>query len=170
MLSATCVNGVHGYLLWSQKHERKWSISTHAARDKQTYLLYVTGHVLGGLFFLLFAYKFFILYHHVYGLFYLVLATYFFEIVQAVLPSKGAYELSHTVSALAMWGLFLLTGAISIFAVPQATLSRVVAGLIYIPLITMLVYSFFNRSRLYFYQMCMVLLFYASVTVIVIGS
>ncbi len=170
LLSCLLVNGMHGYLLWSQRSERKWSISVHALKSRNHYVLYVFGHVVGGLFFVLFSREFFLKTHDAYGLFYLALITYFFEAVQSVLPSKGKWEMPHSIAALVMWICFLALGLISIVVLDVEPLSRLVATILYVPISILLVRAFMNRSRLYFYQMSMVLLFFAAMCSLVLGS
>ena len=169
-LSCICVNGMHGYLLWSQRSERKWSISVHAIKSRKDYALYIAGHTLGGLFYVLFAKEFFVNTHNIQGLFYLSLVTYFFEILQALLPSKGKYEMPHSIAALIMWLTFVAAGLISIFTLDITTIARILAIIFYIPLLVMLVRAIFNRNKLYFYQMSMVLLFFAAMFSMVMGS
>lgn len=170
IMSAFCVNGGHGYLLWSQRHERKWSLSVHAIKSRRSHAFYIAAHTLGGLFFVLFAKGFFIDTHNAAGLFYLSMATYLFEIIQALLPSRGKWEKPHTIAALMMWLCFVTAGLLSILLLDINALCRVIAAAFYVPLIVMLVRSYFDRSKLYFYQMNMVLLFYGAMFALVIGS
>ena len=171
LLSAgVIINGVHGYLLWSQRHERKWSISVHAIKNRQTYILYVVGHLLAGGLFLLFAKRFFLERYNEPVLFGLVCSTYFFEIVQAVLPSRGRYERPHTIAAYIMWFSFVSAGLLSIFILPVATWGRYLAVLFYLPLVNMLFKAHIDKKKFYSYQMWMVVLFYLSMTSVVISS
>lgn len=171
LLSAgVVINGVHGYLLWSQRHERKWSISVHAIKNRQTYLLYVAGHLVAGGLFLIFAKKFFVERFDKPVLFGLVCSTYFFEIIQAILPSRGSFERPHTAAAYIMWFSFVSAGLLSIIILPINVFTRSIAVFIYVPLIVMLFKARTNRKKFYFYQMAMVVLFYASMAIIVLGS
>ncbi|HMT19336.1 MAG TPA: hypothetical protein PKD20_04015 [Candidatus Saccharibacteria bacterium] len=171
LLSAgVIINGVHGYLLWSQRHERKWSISVHAVKSRQTYILYVAGHMLAGGLFLLFAKRFFLERYNEPALFGLVCSTYFFEIVQAILPSRGRYERPHTVAAYIMWFSFVSAGLLSLAILPVEFWARAVATLVYIPLLAMLYKAHTDRNKFYYYQMTMVILFYVSMFFVVVGS
>ncbi len=171
LLSAgVIINGVHGYLLWSQRHERKWSISVHAVKNRQTYILYVVGHLLAGGLFLLFAKRFFLERYNERVLFGLVCSTYFFEIVQAVLPSRGRYERPHTIAAYIMWFSFVSAGLLSLSILPMEFWARAVAVLVYVPLLIMLYKAHTDRKRFYYYQMTMVVLFYVSMFFVMVGS
>lgn len=171
LLSAgVVINGVHGYLLWSQRHERKWSISVHAIKNRQTYLLYVAGHLVAGGLFLLFAKKFFVERFDNLVLFGLVCSTYFFEIIQAILPSRGSYERPHTAAAYIMWFSFVSAGLLSLYILPIESWARALAVLVYVPLLMMLYKAHTDRKRFYYYQMSMVVLFYMSMFFVVVGS
>ena len=170
LLAGILINGVHGYLLWSQRDERKWSISVHAIKNRRTHALYIAGHIFAGFFFLLFAKEFFVNLHNAPALFNLALLTYVFEIIQAILPSKDKYEKAHTIAALLMWLSFVTAGLLSIGFLNINTISRVIAATFYAPLLIMLVRSYFDRSRLYYYQMNMVLLFYGAIFALALGS
>lgn len=168
LLSIICVNGMHGYLLQSQKNERKWSISVHAVKDRQAFNVYILGHVLGGFFFLLFAHAFFVKIHGFYWLFAVSCAMVGFEYLQALLPAKGKTNLPHSLTAYAMWVLFITVGVSSALVLPLAMLKKVVALLLIVIVLAMFVYVHFNRTKLYYYQMLMVLLVSISLFVVAV--
>ena len=160
-LSCLFVNGTHGYLLWSQRATRQWSISVHAARTAGTYAFYVVGHLLGGLFFLLFAYQLFVTTYQVVWLFTLACVTVAFEYAQAMLPAAGKTELGHTIAAYVMWSLFISTGVLALFVLPASLNRQLIAGLFMGATLAIFIYAHFNHKKLYIQQMAMVGFFYA---------
>lgn len=168
LLSALCINGVHLYLLISQKAKRKSTISEHAVLHKKTYLLYVLGHLLGGAFFLLFAKEYYLDGLGLSGLFMLVVVTVVFEYAQALLPARGKTNNIHTITALMMWLSFLTFGALNIIFVPATMLQKASATIVYAVLFMFLSHATKNREKLYKYQMIMVLLFYFAVAILIL--
>lgn len=166
ILSAISTNGVHGYLLVSQQSKRKFTISEHAVLHRNTLLLYILGHFLGGAFFLVFAREFYLKSAHLPALFGLTLFTVAFEYIQAVLPARGKSTKIHTQTALVMWGSFITLGLLSIIFVPATLLQKLISTLLYTGLVTMLYLGFRDRKRIYRYQMIMVSLFYAAIFIL----
>ena len=160
---------MHGYLLWSQRANRKWSISVHAAHDRQSYMLYIAGHALSGLFFLLFAHTFFIQIYHVKWLFELSLAGIFFEYLQAVVPGKGTTESAHAFAAYCMFITYAAVTIVSVFVLPLHTSTRLVAApfLLAIPICG--VYAHVKRNKFYFSQMIAIGSFCISMLVMAVG-
>ena len=160
---------MHGYLLWSQRVNRKWSISVHAARDRQTYLLYLAGHVLGGLFFILFAHKFFIQIYHVKWLFVLSAAGVFFEYLQAFLPGKGNTESAHAFAAYCMFITYAAVTILSVFVLPLQTSTKLSAApfLLAIPICG--VFAHIKRNKLYFSQMIAIASLCISMLIMAVG-
>lgn len=167
LLSAIATNGVHGYLLTSLKTDRKWTISEHAVLRKKAFVLYVLGHVLGGGFFLIFAKLYYVDISNLNWLFGLSLFTVVFEYVQAFLPAKGRTNRAHTITALIMWGSFIALGVLSIVFLPVDGIRKLFASIFYAALLGTLIYSYFDRQKIYKHQMAMVLLFYLSMFVLV---
>lgn len=78
------------------------TVSYHAVLSRKTHNIYTLGHYLGGLFFLLFAYKFFYLEK---GSVFLIVVTGFAvlaEGAQALVQAKGKTELVHNIFACSM--------------------------------------------------------------------
>ncbi len=144
---------MHGYLLWSQRDERKWSISVHAARDRQTYTVYLIGHLLAGLFFAIFAYKFFVINNDLKWLFWLSVVGLSFEYIQAFLPAKGRINTIHAVTVYAMFISYAFVAVFSFFVLDLSTLIRflILPFLIVIP--TFGVVAVKDRYKMYFAQM-----------------
>ena len=170
VLSALFVNGVHAYLLWSQRSERQWSISAHSARDKQTYLLYIAGHVLGGLFFLLFAYEFFTKTYDASWLFVLSCIGVVFEYAQAASPAKGSTDFAHTITAYCMFLTYALVTILSEITLPLSTLTRVLAAPFLLAIVVLGIYSRFNRQKTYLLQMIAIGSFCASMIIMALGA
>ena len=152
LLSALFVNGVHGYLLWSQRHERKWSISVHAARDRQTYLLYLFCHIFGGLFFLLFAIHLFLVLHNIKWLFALALLGIIFEYIQAVLPGKGATEKAHAIMAYGMFCTYLIVVLLSEIVLPMNTLFKIITAPFRLAVFVAGYIAYKNRNKIHGYD------------------
>lgn len=153
IISGVIVNGVHGYLLWSQRDERKWSISVHAAKDRRTYVIYLIGHLLAGLFFAIFAYEFFVIAIDASWLFWLSMVGLTFEYVQAVLPAKGRTNSIHAVTAYAMFISYAFVAVFSMFVLPLSPLVCLVTlpFLVAIPIFGVIAVR--NKDKMYFAQM-----------------
>jgi hypothetical protein len=166
ILAGLIINGIHLYLLWSQKDGRKWSISEHAAKNRKTYSLYVAGHIVGGFIFLIFAYQFYIEKFNTAWLFYMCCFTYFFEVLQAVLPAKGKTNIPHTIAAYIMWLSFITAGTLSVVVLPLSNTIKAISWIILAIIFAQLIYVHFRRNKLYFYQITMVVMFYIIMVVL----
>lgn len=166
-MSALLINAVHGSLLVFHKVNRKWTISEHAVLGKKSFLIYVVGHLLNGALFLVFAKNYFVDVVGMNGLFALSVWTVIFEYVQALLPAKGKTNTAHTIAALAMWASFLSLGLLCIAFLPVEATRKILASMLYACLLITLVYASRHRQETYSCQMLMVLLFYASMLVLV---
>lgn len=168
LLSAICTNGVHGYLLLSQKDNRQWSLSVHAVQTKKAILIYRLGHFAGGIFSMLFCYSYFIVHLHISWPFYIMLVAVIFEYIQAILPAEGKTEKIHTLAAYIMWVLIVLFGFSSLLAIPTNSTQKTLAPIPLCVLLGQFIYSHFNYARLYRQQMSMVALFYLAMLILVI--
>lgn len=167
LLSIFIINGVHGFLLASQKSKRKFSISEHAVLNTKAYLLYVIGHILGGGFFLIFAYLYYMNILNIQWLFWLSVVTVMLEYVQALLPARGKTNHLHTVIALSMWASFLCLGLLTIIFVPTSVIQCIAASILYLFILISLIKAYRDRQRIYRYQMIMVILCQMSVFIVV---
>jgi hypothetical protein len=168
ILSALSINSVHAYLLFSQKSDRKWSISEHATASAKFRIIYILGHAFGGAFFLLFACDYFLNVANKDGLFYLSCLIVLFEYVQAVLPAKDKTNIAHTVAAYIMWASFILLNGLAIIILQVSSISKFLASLTFLAVFLLFIYSHFKRSQLYKFQMLMVPLFFLSLVILVI--
>src|SRR5688572_29749714 len=110
----TC--GTVYYILYKYKYERKTSISLHVAIDKHSHGLYALGHFIGGLGFLLFAYKFFYVIHGSLALLALACVGFLVEQVQSFFPHNVRFGRIHTIGAslMATFMMLILVSAPSI--------------------------------------------------------
>lgn len=104
--SFLCTNLPHWFMLYSQRHERKMTISYHAVHSRRTLLIYLAAHIGGGLFFLVFAHEFFYQQLHSDFLWTVTVLAVVSEWLQALLPVKGKWEIYHFIAAWSM-GVFM---------------------------------------------------------------
>jgi hypothetical protein len=168
LLSALSTNGVHGYLLFSQRTRRKFTISEHAVLHRKSLAVYRLGHLVGGASFLVFAKLYYVNTVELEWLFGLSIFAVLFEYIQALVPAQGRTIKLHTRTALVMWTSFITIGLSSIVFVPTSTLQRIAAVLIYTVLLASLFRAGRNWEKMYKYQMVMVLALYASIFVLVV--
>ena len=163
----TC--GTVYYILAKHEGERKTSISLHVAASKKSHALFATGHFIGGLAFLLFAYKFFYVQHGSTTLLLVAIVGFMVEQVQAFLPNNMKFEKVHTVAAFGM-GLCMLVILALAPAVVKLT-SGWLAVYIVLALIYLVagLYAFFNKQKFYQAQLVFFSLFYAFLLVLIYG-
>ena len=157
IISCTTINGLHAYLLISQRKERKLTISDHAISTRNTQRVFILGHFFGITCYALFAYYFYSKHGHK-GLFYLALCVWVLDIIQAVLPASGKTEKKHLLSAYGMGLLSLITTTMATLILNQCPqvriLSLILLGIIYI----ILAKTVFIRKKIYLDQMIMIIL------------
>lgn len=128
------INVLHGYLLITQRDKRGLTISEHAAKNLSTHALYVLGHLVGGLFFLNFAYWLFVESNHNQWLFLLTVSGVTVEWLQAFVPARNKFEKYHVSLAILMSVLITVLGIISTVVLPVTPLRRaaclVIGGLL----------------------------------------
>ena len=170
LISALIVNVTHGYLLVSQRDDRKSSISSHATHSKQTYVLYLIAHLLGGFFFIIFAYKFFVIDYNTSWIFVLAVVTVFFEYLQAFIPYKGKSELMHGMAAYGMWLFYLIVGYAAIINLPLRVETRLIALPFLICPIILGIYANYHRQKMYWLQMIIISSFCIGMLIIATGK
>jgi hypothetical protein len=170
ILSGIIVNSVHGYLLWSQLDERKRSISAHAVKNRQTYTIYLLGHLTAGSLFAIFSYDFFVNTHDLRWLFWIVCAGVAFEYVQAALPARGKTDGLHSITAYAMFISYAFVAFFSMLVLPLSSAAWLLAA----PFILFIAFSGVlavrNRSTMYPYQMVAIGSFSIVIIIIALGS
>lgn len=159
-LSFLAINGAHGYLVFYQRHDPKWSISDHAVLNRRTRLVYLIGHTVCGLAF--FVYAFLFIAPQVPSLMTLVVATVLLEITQAVVPSKGKVLLSpHSLTALSMWLGFTLIALLCVIFLDLNTMSRTLGFILFGGVAGLFIYMVRNRQQIYRQQFLTILVFFA---------
>lgn len=168
LLSGVFITIAHSLLLVRHRANRKWTISEHAVVTQRSLLLYRLSHLITGLLFLCFAWLYFIGEVAMPAFFALSIWIVIFEYLQALLPARGTTNKAHTMCALVMWGSFISLGALCIVLLPAEPVQRVMAALVYVALLSNLLFASRHRERLYISQVGMVILFYAAMTIMVV--
>lgn len=164
----TC--GTVYYILYKYKYERKKSISQHIAINKYSHGLYAFGHFIGGLCFLLFAYKFFYI---TYGsLILLVLASLGFlvEQVQALFPHNPRFGKIHTVGASLMAFCMLLVVVLAPSVVHLTSGWLVIYAFLAFIYVAAGLYAYFNKVKFYQAQLVFFSVFYLFLLVLLYGG
>ncbi len=160
--------GVHIYLLVSQRQSRKWSISAHAANNTRTHTLYIIGHVLAGASFVLFSYEFFYQLHRLPVIFYAACAGVLFDYIQALLPARGKTNAIHTIAAYIMWLLYVGVGLLGYVMISLNLIQKILAGCLFVAMLSVLTYTHFNQNKLYRKQMLMIALYFLAMLVLIV--
>ncbi len=155
LLSFAIIQSLHVYLLITQRHNRQWSISVHAAKNRQTHLIYFVGHVLGEVCILIFAKLFYLDMNNLPFLFGFVGFVVTMDFIQALLPVKGKTDTAHSLAAYVMWVGFISTGVLGVLLIDAMVLQKVTAAAFLIATLAMFAYVHANHSKLYFYQILM---------------
>lgn len=159
VLAGLFVQGGHSYLLFSQKHDRKWSISDHAVQTPQTRWLYFACHFLGGLSWLVASY--FIFYPAHTAIFVASTATVAFEWLQAAVPSKkGRVRSLHSIFAYIMWVGCMTTLLLGTLYLTLPVWQQILAALCFVPIFAMFVYMHINRKQIYHLQYATIYFFF----------
>jgi hypothetical protein len=171
IISVLSVNLLHTYLLISQKTDRQETISEHAAKNRNTHLLYISGHFIGAFFFILFARKFFVINHHddlIYGV--AIFAT-IFECIQALVPARNKAEKYHEIFAYTMAAAVIVIGLLSAFMLPLSDLVRsvTITIAIIIPLLV-LIALILGRRYFWIFQMTATILFHLEMLIVLIAA
>jgi hypothetical protein len=170
LLAGGLVSSVHFFLVWHHRDNRKYSLSEHAIITNRSHLLYFVAHFVCDILFLLFSYQFFLVEHSLYIPHYLNIAFVVLDFVQALLPSRGRTEKIHFAAAYFSWLSYLAAGLIAIAKLQVAEPYRTLAILLLIPILGMFIYMHLNRSKLYPYQLSIVLLFVIYMLLVIIGA
>ena len=163
------VNLLHLYLIISQRDARKGAISYYALKSRQTYWLFLAGHIVGAWFFYRFAELFFL---QTYGL----KVAYWFavigvtaEIVQAIIPAQGFWEKYHRFVAYIVAWTTVGMGFVCSLGLPLDTSVRV-AGYTLVAIVVLLMASanvFVKPKHFWILQMVAILVFYAQMFLMV---
>lgn len=164
-LACLFVQGAHSYLLFSQKYDRKWSISDHAALSDRTHLFYFAGHFLGGLSWL--AASYLVFYPSHLAIFWISAITVLLEWLQAALPSKrGRIRSWHSIFAYAMWIGCMITLLLGSLTLALPTWQKVLALLCFVPILGMFVYMHLRREEIWHMQYATIYFFFLGMLVL----
>lgn len=170
ILAGSLISFTHFYIVYSNKENRKYSISEKAIASPQIHRLYMTAHITCNVLFAIYSYRFFILEQDLIVPFLLNMNFVLFNTLQAILPSAGKTEKMHYITAYVSWVSYLLSGALALFLLPLS-ISYFLLGLaLLIPTLGLFIYIHFNRTKLYPYQLAIVPLFVVYMVVITIGA
>jgi len=154
------VQGGHSYLLFSQKHDRKWSISDHAAVSARTHAVYFVCHLLGGIGWFVGSYLVFDHTDFRY-IFYISAAAAVFEVLQATFRSKqGRIWSLHSLFAYLMWVGCMVTILLGTIELHLASWQKIIASICLVPIIAMFIYMHINRKQIYRLQYATIYFFF----------
>lgn len=170
-ISFSVANSMHFYLLYRQRHNRKSTISYHAAKTRRTHNWYIAGHIVASTTFYIFARRFFISTPHSEILIALAAIGWISDIVQAIIPAKGKAEKYHEIFAYLMAMSVILIGMLAAFSIPQPQITELVSRTLALCLALSIPISLIIERK-YFYrvQMISLLVFYVEMFVIVLGK
>jgi len=171
LVSALSVNLLHGYLLFSQRFERKETISEHAAKHRQTHMLYIIGHTIGAVGFSLFAKQFFYEKHHARLLMVFVIIGAIAEIIQAILPARGKYKKTHELFAYTMAFMVVVVGLLAPLQIPQDNLIKTVSLILGVTVGALIVViHLVDRRYFWMLQMAGTIIFHIEMLVLFIAG
>lgn len=164
----TC--GTVYYILYKYKYERKKSISQHIAINKYSHGLYAFGHFVGGLCFLIFAYKFFYVMYDSLVLLLLACAGFIAEQIQSFFPQNVRFEKIHTIGAALMGISMVLVVALAPSIVHLASAWLVAYMCLVLVYVLTGVYAYFNKAKFYQAQLVFFSVFYLFLLVLLYGG
>lgn len=170
LLSGFVVSLTHVFLVWKNRGGARYSISEHAIADRNSYLIYLSAHIVTDILFLFYAYEFFYIAQDQGWLFGLTIVFIALDALQAVLPSRGRTESLHFVSAYTSWFLYQLVGVLSLLLLDIAQPYMMTASIVLLIVLTMFGYMHVRREKLWPLQLLMVPLYFVFLILVVIGS
>jgi len=158
VIAGLSVNGVHAYLLFTQ--ERRWSISEHGISGKKARSIYTIGHFIGVIFLFLFARQFYLEQYKSKLVFSVALLGAAFEILQAIVPAKGKYNIPHVILAYGMWLSYMATGFLGVSKLPLPHQAKLLATPLLLVIASLFVIAhLINRNNVWKVQMAMIMLY-----------
>jgi hypothetical protein len=171
VISFLSVNLFHSYLLVSQKNDRKETISAHAASTKLSHYLYIAAHIIGGVFFLLFADRFFLHQHNNKLIFIIALIAAITECLQALIPYRNNHEKIHERFAYTMAFAVIIIGILAAFMIPMSDILTLICVVLALMVSSSMLFMHIVNPRFFWIiQMAATLLFYVEMFVILTGS
>ncbi len=156
LLSALIVNGAHAYILWSQRKNRKSSLSANAAANNLTYIIYLVAHLVGGALFLAFTHQMFTQTYQSRVLFDLSFVGVIFEYVQALAPARGKTDKFHSLTSYIMWFIYLVVGISAAVILPFSPNLKLITTPLLITPVVLGLYAHYDRSKMYWLQMIII--------------
>lgn len=170
LVSFLGTNGTMYYILFKHRFDRKSSVSLHAAIDNHSHSIFATGHFIGGMAFLYFAYEYFYLENESVFLWILACLGVLAEQAQAFIPDRRGFGKIHKIAATSMSGFILLI----VLAAPLIIKLGTGWLIAYIGLIVLLcisgIYAIFNRHNLYKTQMLFFSAFHIFMLILLYGT
>lgn len=149
LLAALFVQGAHTYLLVTQRNNRKWSISQHAADTSTTKTVYRVGHFAGGMFWLL-AMNFLFAQEDLRFIFYISVFSVVLEWLQAIFLENSHKLISvHAAFAYSMWVGSILSLILAVIFLPVPQIQQVIAGVLVSGVVVTYLYMHLQKTALY---------------------
>lgn len=173
LLTISCftANFMHGSLLYRQRHNRRETISRHAAKSTQTYIFYILGHIVAASSFYLFARDFFAGTPQAHILITISAIGAVADVIQAFIPARGKIEKYHTFFACIMALSVITIGVLAAITLPLqpviGTISKVLAVCLVLSIPTSVI---IDGKYFYRIQMVSLIIFYAELFVIVLAA
>lgn len=162
LLAVLFVQGAHSHLLYSQRNDRKWSLSRHATDSEQSRTIYRFGHLFGGASWLVAASLLFDQ-PSTRFIFYIAIVTVAFEWLQAIVLINSQRIVSlHATLAYIVWISSILTTLLGIIYLPAAAWQRGIASIIAFAAISTVIYMYFRRDKLWRLQYISIYGFFAA--------
>lgn len=171
LVSFFAANSMHFYLLYRQRHDRKPTISHHAAKSTRTYFSYIAGHVVASTTFYIFALGFFVNTPQAEILITVATIGWVTDIIQALIPAKGRVEKYHEIAACIMAVSVIVIGVLAAFTIPQLPIASVISKLLAVCLaLSIPVSRIIDFKYFYRIQMISLLIFYIEMFAIILGG
>jgi len=119
------VNLLHLYLIESQRDDRKDTISYYALKNRQTYFLFIIGHLIGAYLFYTFAQTFFLDVFQLRSAYWFAVIGVIAECTQAFIPARGHWEKYHRFLAYLMAWMTIAIGLSSAISLPIPLPTRI---------------------------------------------
>jgi hypothetical protein len=171
IVSFLAANVVHGYLLYSQRNDRKSTISHHAVKSPRTQRFYVAGHIVAAISFYMFARTYFAGTPQATLLITAATIGFVADIIQALIPARGKIEKYHAFFAYIMAFSVIIIGVAAAFTIPQSPPAAFVSKALAVCLaLSIPVSHIIEQRHFYRVQMVSLLIFYIELFVIVLGA
>jgi hypothetical protein len=152
LTAAVFAQGAHTYLLYSQRHERKWSLSRHAIVTPKSRLVYRIGSFLSGAA-MLAATNLMFDQPSTRFIFHIAIVTVILQWLQAIVLKDAEKIMSiHAFFAYFMWVEYILITGLSVFYLPTTSLQQWTAGLLALATTIVFLYMSLHRHGIWWLQ------------------